>query len=93
MTALCHFHLYFGLTASRTHYISEFGHLNISTFIMASQAPNNAVEEDYQLWDPREREDTRLGKKFVVRSSKQIIYIERMSVRRSCVNFSMSGLH
>ena len=67
--------------------------LNISTFIMSSQAPNNAVEEDYQLWDPREREDTRLGKKFVVRSSKQIIYIERMSVRRSCVYFSMSGLH
>ena len=47
--------------------------LNLSTFVMSSQAPNNAVEEDYQLWDPREREDTRLGKKFVVGSSKEII--------------------
>ena len=63
---------------------------------MSSQAPNNAVEEDYQLWDPREREDTRLGKKFVVRSSKQIIYIEEVvliSVCRGCIRSRRRGLH
>ena len=36
---------------------------------MAS-TPKNAVDEDYQLWDPREKEDTRLGKGFVVRQTQ-----------------------
>ena len=65
--------------------------LNLSTIIMSSQAPNNAVEEDYQLWDPREREDTRLGKKFVVRSSKLIIYIEKNECTKKLCLFQYVG--
>ena len=42
----------------------------ILTFSMASTSNNGVQDEDYQLWDPREREDTRLGKKFLVRSNK-----------------------
>ena len=62
------------LTSARTHHISEFRawsqSLHIHTFAMASSSPKNAADEDYQLWDPREKEDTRIGKKFVVRQTQ-----------------------
>ena len=67
---------------------------------MASPAPNNAVDEDYQLWDPSEKEDTRLGKKFVVRQTNEAsVFKERVSkavlisVCRGCSRSRGCGVH
>ena len=63
---------------------------------MASSSPKNAVDEDYQLWDPREKEDTRIGKKFVVSiqfETNKFDLVLLISVCRGCIRSRRRGLH
>ena len=100
MMVSCHFPMYFVLTSARTHHISEFivwaPSLHIHTFAMASSSPKNAVDEDYQLWDPREKEDTRIGKRFVVSihfETNKFDLVLLISVCWGCIRSRRRGLH